>query len=209
LTRGEGRLAHASRSRSIAYGEPPRGEKLVKTPPAEGAQVAITPTTDWKIAGTAVPKVDGRDFVTGVHRYASDMTRPGMLHGKILRAPAFETKLTHLETARAEALPGVKVVHDGDFAGVVAPDAYTAARAHAPLPATWSEPPAQPSNKTIFEYFKNKADQGEASERSEPRVKGSVDEGLASANVKLTQTYTVEYIAHAPLEPRAAVAEWT
>src|SRR5262249_38153353 len=96
---------------------------------------------------------------------------------------------------------------DGDFAGVVAPDAYTAERALAALAPTWSEPPAQPSNKTIFEYFKTKADQGE--DRSEPRVKGSVDEALASADVKLTQTYTVEYIAHAPLEPRAAVAEWS
>src|SRR4029453_10762725 len=156
---------------------------------------------------TAVPKVDGRDFVTGAHKYASDMTRPGMLYGKILRAPAFETKLTALETAKAEALPGVKVVRDGDFAGVVAPDAYTAERALAALAATWSEPPAQPSNKTIFEYFKNKADAGE--DRAEPRVKGSVDEGLASADVKLSHTYTVEYIAHCPLEPRAAVAEWT
>ena len=32
---------------------------------------------------------------------------------------------------------------------------------------------------------------------------------MASADVKLAQTYTVAYIAHAPLEPRAAVAEWS
>src|SRR5262249_53221563 len=42
-----------------------------------------------------------------------------------------------------------------------------------------------------------------------PRVTGSVEQGLASADVTLTQSYTVQYIAHAPLEPRAAVAEWT
>jgi isoquinoline 1-oxidoreductase len=35
-----------------------------------------------------------------------------------------------------------------------------------------------------------------------------MEEGLAAADKKLTQTYTVAYIAHAPLEPRAAVAEW-
>ncbi len=33
-------------------------------------------------------------------------------------------------------------------------------------------------------------------------------DGLAAADKKLEQTYTVAYIAHAPLEPRAAVAEW-
>ena len=35
-----------------------------------------------------------------------------------------------------------------------------------------------------------------------------MEEGLAAADKKLTQSYTVAYIAHAPLEPRAAVAEW-
>jgi isoquinoline 1-oxidoreductase len=31
---------------------------------------------------------------------------------------------------------------------------------------------------------------------------------MANADVKVSQTYTVAYIQHAPLEPRAAVAEW-
>ena len=35
-----------------------------------------------------------------------------------------------------------------------------------------------------------------------------MEQGLASADQKLSQTYTVRYIAHAPLEPRAAVAQW-
>src|SRR5262249_58599144 len=106
---------------------------------AEGAQVPIPPTTDWKIAGPAVPKVDGRDFVTGAHKYASDMTRPGMLHGKVVRAPAFECKLVSLETAWSDSFPGVKVVRDGDFAGIVAPDLFNVERALAVLAATWSE----------------------------------------------------------------------
>src|SRR5262249_23264307 len=38
--------------------------------------------------------------------------------------------------------------------------------------------------------------------------RGSISEGLAAADKKLQQTYTVAYIAHAPLEPRAALAEW-
>ena len=31
---------------------------------------------------------------------------------------------------------------------------------------------------------------------------------MASADLKVEQTYTIAYIAHAPLEPRSAVAEW-
>ncbi|MGH9570508.1 MAG: xanthine dehydrogenase family protein molybdopterin-binding subunit, partial [Candidatus Angelobacter sp.] len=37
---------------------------------------------------------------------------------------------------------------------------------------------------------------------------GSVADGMKSAGKTLAQTYTVAYIQHAPLEPRAAVAEW-
>jgi nicotinate dehydrogenase subunit B len=37
---------------------------------------------------------------------------------------------------------------------------------------------------------------------------GSVQDGLQAADVKLEAMYTIAYIAHAPLEPRAAVAEW-
>ena len=37
---------------------------------------------------------------------------------------------------------------------------------------------------------------------------GSVKDEFAAAHVKVEAVYTVAYIAHAPLEPRAAVAEW-
>ncbi len=38
---------------------------------------------------------------------------------------------------------------------------------------------------------------------------GSLDEGFAAASHRLKNSYTTAYIAHAPLEPRAAVAKWT
>src|SRR5262249_27352707 len=44
--------------------------------------------------------------------------------------------------------------------------------------------------------------------RVTPHRAGNVSEGLAAAAVKHEATYTVAYIAHVPLEPRAAVAEW-
>ena len=192
-------------NRSISYGELTRGEKLVKTLPADLAAAPLSPASKWKIADTTVPRVNGRDFVTGAHKYASDLNRPGMLHGKVARPAAFEATLVSLGASRAEALPGVRVVRDGEFAGVVAPDLQTAERALAALEPKWKETPGQPSNQTIFEYLRKNADKGD---RSDPSVKGSVEQALASADVKLSQTYTVEYIAHAPLEPRAAVAEW-
>src|ERR1019366_595075 len=46
-------------------------------------------------------------------------------------------------------------------------------------------------------------------QKAEPaEISGSVTDAMAAADVKVSQTYTVAYIQHAPLEPRAAVAEW-
>ena len=202
LTAENGKIVNTSTRQSLSYAELTRGENLVKTLPADAAAASVSPASSWKVAGAPVPKVDGRDFVTGAHRYASDMTRPGMLYGKVLRPVAFEATLLSLDAAKTEMIPGVKVVRDGDFAGIVAPDAYTAERALAALTAEarWKETPGQPSNATLFEYLKRNADAG-ADRAEPPHVTGSVEQGMASADVKLSQTYTVEYIAHAPLEP--------
>src|SRR6185437_797492 len=63
----------------------------------------------------------------------------------------------------------------------------------------------QQGNEGLFDYLKNTPESGE---ESHPHTRGSMEEGLAGADVKLDERYTVQYIAHAPLEPRAAVAEW-
>src|ERR1035441_6776765 len=126
LRAAEGKVTDPQNARSLAYGELTRGEKLVKTVSSEES---LTPAPEWKIAGAAVPKAEGRDFVTGKHKYPSDISLPEMMFGAVLRPDGFNATLASLDTSAAEKLPGVKVVHDGDFIGLVAPDAFTAQHA--------------------------------------------------------------------------------
>ena len=203
LTVADGKVVDAQRSRSITYGELTRGEKLVKT---VSGDEHLTPASNWKIAGTAIPKANGRDFVTGKHQYPSDISQPGMMIGKVLRPDGFKATLVSLDASEAEKLPGVKVVRDGDFVGVVAGDALTAQRALSALHAKWSVP-AQISNKDLFDYLKNNPETDRGDDRP-PFTSGSIPQAMANAEVKLEQHYTVQFIAHAPLEPRAAVAQW-
>src|SRR5204863_394920 len=74
------------------------------------AEVQLTPVKEWKVMGASKPRPNGRDVVTGVHKYPSDISRPGMLYGKILRAPAYGSQLTDIDLGPAKALPGVVVV---------------------------------------------------------------------------------------------------
>lgn len=173
-------------NRSAGFGELTNGRQLTRTIPSSAA---LTVATEWKIAGTSVAKVNGREIVTGAHKYAYDVKRPGMQWGNVLYPPSFGATLQSLDSAAATAMPGVKVVHEGDFVGVTAPDPETAATALASLKAEWNQLKAEASGKDVYQYFKKTAEN-------------------APANTELT-SYTVAYIAHTPLEPRAAVAEWS
>ena len=206
-----GKVIDTKSKKTFEFGALTKGKKLAK---AIAADVPTTPAEKWKVAGTPVPKVDGRSFVTGAHKYSSDMNRPGMLHGKILRPPSFKATLVSLNAHDAEAMPGVTVVHKGDFVGVVAPTEHEAAKALAAIKAEWKTTP-QPSSDEVFKYLKEHQGGGgrfggEGGFGGGGRNnQGSIADGLKAADQKLQATYTIAYIAHAPLEPRAAVAEWT
>lgn len=133
------------------------------------------------------------------------MKLPGMLYGKVLRAPSFKATVESADLSAAKAMPGVVVVHEGDFIGVAAPDWPTAEKALAATKVIWKTT-RQPSRSEIFTYFKENASDGEGGRGN--TQKGSIEEGMAAAAKTLNEKYTVDYIAHAPMEPRAALAHW-
>jgi isoquinoline 1-oxidoreductase len=209
LTVSDGKVVAREEKRSFEFGEITKGKKLVKLVPAD---IATTPVDHWTVAGKTVAKVDGRSFVTGEHRYASDTKRPGMLFGKVLRPPSFKATLASAQTKDAEAMPGVTVVRDRDFVGVAAPTEHEAVKALSVIRAEWKTV-AQPSGEQLFEYLKTHpgggGGRGGGGGGQSQGNKGSMEQGLKAADRQVKATYTIAYIAHCPLEPRAAVAEWS
>src|SRR5258707_747962 len=120
----DARFVNHDKSKTLSLAEVAKGRKLVKVIPEN---IATTQPKDWTIAGTSVTKVDARDFVTGRHQYTSDIKREGMLYGQVVRPATFNAALITSDTKAAEAMPGVKVVHDGSFIGVLPADVQTAA----------------------------------------------------------------------------------
>jgi isoquinoline 1-oxidoreductase len=203
LVVANGKITAPNSTQSLTYGQLTKGEKLIAT---VSANAPLLDPKDWKIAGTAVPKANGRDFVTGKHQYPSDITVPGIMFGKVLRATGYNATLDSIDTSAAEKMPGVKVVRDGDFIGVVAPDEWTAEEALASIKAKWTVPP-QPSNQGIFDYLKTNSEAPRGGARTNAPTQAASAPAPADA-IELAKSYTVQYIAHAPLEPRAAVAQW-
>ena len=200
----DGKITDAQGKRSVEYAALTKGQQLAQS---IGPDTPLILAANWKVAGTSMQKVDGREFVTGKHRYPSDQKLPDMWYGRVVRPPSFGATLLSVDTQKAEQM-GATVVHDGNFVGVAAASTAQAADAAHAIQVEWKSDP-QPSSKELFDYLKKNAVAGEDPTGDGDRFDtGSVDQALAAADHRLQQTYTVSYIAHVPLEPRAALAKW-
>jgi nicotinate dehydrogenase subunit B len=204
LVAADGKVMDPITKGSLEYADLVKGQRLAQRIPAEDP---LTPAASWTVMGQSLPKLNGIDFVTGKHRYPSDQKLPDMWHGKILRPPAFGATLLSLDSRKAEQM-GATVVRDGNFVGVAAPSSGLSAAAIASIHAEWKSEP-QPSSKELFDYLKkNTGDGTDLSGDGDRYDVGNVDEAFASSGPRVQRTYTVSYIAHVPLEPRAALAKW-
>ncbi len=169
--------------------------------------VTLTPVRGWKTLGQSVSRPNARDLVTGAHRFPSDVVRPGMLYGRVLRGPSYGATLESVDLSAVAAMEDVVAVREGAFVGFAAPSSYLATQAldAAARAASWKATPHPVSNDNLFEHLRAKARRGEA--RTDE--KGSVEAALGQASRVLAESYRVAFIQHAPMEPRAAVAEWS
>jgi CO/xanthine dehydrogenase Mo-binding subunit len=197
LSARDGRIASAD-GRTLSYADLTKGHALTGTIPATPA---VDPRDKWQVRGTSPQKVDGRAFVTGQHEYTPDVVRPGMVHGRLIRPDGYGGTLIEVDDARARSMAGVTIVRDGDFLGVLAPTERGATRAAAAVHATWRVPEGQPSSDTLYDHLR-KTDDG----KSPPAIETlAMPAGVVGT---FEAVYRIPYIAHTPLEPRAALAEW-
>ena len=169
---------------------------------------AVTPPTDWHIAGTSVVPPGAVEAVTGARGFVSDLSLPGMRHGAVLRPPVVGATLKHLDISSLDDRPGVVVVRTPKLVGVVAADQAVARKALSDLQVEWDVPDT-PSEDELETYLRSHL--GQATDTwsgASLEVVGDPDAAFELAAVRLSATYTTAYIAHAPLEPRVALAVW-
>ena len=72
------------------------------------------PREPRRYVGTYRPRIDALEKASGRAEYLDDVALgvklPGMLHAKVLRSPYAHARILHMDTSRAEALPGVHCV---------------------------------------------------------------------------------------------------
>jgi isoquinoline 1-oxidoreductase len=189
----------AAREMRESSGAKDYAELVNSTSPSGVVASATTSADKWTILGKDIARPNQRDLVTGKHQFPSDIVRPGMLYGKILRPASYGATLKSIDVADAKAMDGVVVVQDAPLVGVAAPSTWLAKKALAALEksAQWDRP-AHPSSAQLSEHLRKNA---------EGHANPFADE-MKSAKKSHQATYTIAYVQHTPMEPRVAVAEW-
>ena len=185
-------------STRVTYGQLTEGKRIERR--VDG-QPALEPVASFTVVGTSAPRRDAIEKVTGRAKFAGDIAPPKALHARILRPRAHGASLTSVDTSVAERQPGVRVVRDGDLVAVLHEHRDEADRALALVRAEFSPSTSALDHTTIFEHLLAAAPEGQTVAEG-----GALAEGERLASRTFEQTYLNSYVAHAPMEPHAAVA---
>ena len=207
LTVTSGRVWGAD-GQTYTYSDLSRSPLLATT--AVSSDASITKPKQWAVCGTPLRPVNGKAIVSGAHHYSSDLFSDNMLHGRVVRPPNHRCNLRSFDASKAERLPGIRVIHDGNFLGVTAPAPEQAAAAAELIHADWSEGELG-DPEGLFRALEANAKPPRSKEFGRyPALlqEGSLSAARAAAAHTFEAEYRIPYISHVPLEARTAIAHW-
>jgi isoquinoline 1-oxidoreductase len=199
-------LRQAAAGAREALGDGTEMEPGVRRVAVAAPDQLLRAASEWRVAGHEWRGGDPAS-ATGAKQFASDLSRPGMRHAKLLHPPQYGAQLRTLDVSAAQALPGVTIVSDGELIAALAETPAAAARAIEAVSAQW-EPAETVAEADLESYLREHPRATEGWGGAYAHDVGDVNAELSVAAVRLAQTYTAPYLAHAPLETRVAVAEW-
>jgi len=162
----------------------------------------LTPVSEYTVSGKSYRRRDSMEKVTGEAKFTGDIRLPTMVYARILRPPAHGARLRRADTAAAEKMKDVQVIRDDELIAVLHPDPEGAAKALAAIKAEFDLPETGIDHETIFDHLLSRAPTPSVAGRA-----GNLAAGEKEATAVVEETYLNSYVAHAPIEPHAALAE--
>jgi len=171
------------------------------------------PVEKRTLIGKRISRLDGPVKVSGKAKYTYDVSRPGMLHGKIIRSPHAHCKVVSVDTSAAESMPGVKAVEVvqgpgteifwwyDEIVAVAAVDEPTAEDAARAVKVEYEKLP-----HVVDDYDVEKA--GELAKLAGEQVEGDPDTAFKEAEVVAEGEYGSQIMTHCCLESHGVVCEW-
>ena len=208
-------VVHAKSGRKLSYADlVPLASAA--TAPDQNAVRFKTPN-EFRYIGKDIPATDLHDLVTGKGVFGIDATMPGMVYACIERAPVLGSTAKTVDDAAAKQVKGVQQIVTLEPAkppygfkalggvAVIANSSWAAMQGRKKLKVDWSA-----SDNAKYEsgaYKKALLDTARKPGRVAREV-GNVDAEFGKGGKVLEASYYTPMLAHAPMEPPAAVAEF-
>ncbi|HWA96384.1 MAG TPA: molybdopterin cofactor-binding domain-containing protein [Terracidiphilus sp.] len=217
LTAKDGALSGGGKS--ISYGDLIKGQQLNLTIPVKGELTSIgglevegnppmKPVSEYTVIGKSYPSSAIHQKVTTKVHWATDVRLPGMLHARVVHPKTLGSTLVKAGEVDKTRYPHTQVVVKGNLVGVVAPTEWEAIQAAQQVAAStqWTDWKGLPGSAKLYDYLRNEAD-WKSTPVTKGATKGDVSTALTSAKKKLSATYQMSYMKHAPIGPTMAVGD--
>ena len=209
LTLEDSTITDAVTERSITYWELFGGKSFDVDVMEEGY---LKSPDDYQIVGKPLYRSDLVAKVVGEPCFIHDLNLEGMVHGRVVRPPNYQSKLVAIDEEALREIQGViKLVRDGNFLAVIAEREEQAVQAMRKLQQTaeWESDSDLPSQGSLFDSMRSQPHDaylivdGRTVEDPPPEI-----DLPANAAKTVKASYYRPYHMHASLGPSAAVAQF-
>jgi nicotinate dehydrogenase subunit B len=162
--------------------------------------------SEYKIVGQPLKRGDIAPRVYCQEDYVTDVKVPGMVHGRVIRPPVAGATPVSVDESSVKDIPGVKVVREKDFLGIVADTEWNAIKAAQMLKVEWSNAtPAFPDNAAaVYEHIRKAPVRKRQIEGKEI---GNVDEAFKTAARVIEAEYEWPFQSHSSMGPGCGIVE--
>ena len=208
-------IVHTPSGRTVDFGA--LASSAAKQPMPRKEEIQLKTAAEFRYIGKGVPSVDLKDICTGHGTYGFDARVPGMVYASIERPPVLGGKLKSFDDSAAKQVAGVSqtIVLEGaqppygfkalGGVAVIAGNTWAASEGRKKLKVEWESGP-----HAVFtsEAFKKTLLDTVNQPQQVVRSVGDVDAAFGSAAKIVEANYYTPLLAHAPMEPPAALADY-
>jgi isoquinoline 1-oxidoreductase beta subunit len=208
LTAKDSVITHGKTAQRTTYGAVAARAAEIQLP--DPSTIKMKTPDKFTLMGTEQKNLEMPQKVTGEATFAIDVRLPGMLYAASTSCPVWGGDVRSYNFDAIRNRPGVHSAvkfggpgHTSGGVAVVADTWWHAKTALDAMPIEWEYGPnANVSSASLLERH-----MALLKERGEVRIDhGNVDTAMGRAVKVIEATYTVPYVAHAPMEPGSAVA---
>ncbi len=208
-------VIHAASNRRLGFGALVPAAAKLPVPKAE--DLRFKAKDQWKFVGRERPIYDLGDITTGKAPFGLDIYREGMLFASIEHPPVVRGTVASLDDSETRKVRGVQETVTLDpmkgapnfqplgGVAVIGNSTWAVLQGRKKLKVTWNDGPNAGFDSTTFKQTLIKTAQSPA---KVVRKIGDVDAEFAKGGKVLEATYSTPMLAHAAMEPPAAVADF-